>query len=242
MTNDTQLTVQQEPTPQPKSIVVASERGVQLQTLGQMWKFAEMAVNSGIYKDLNDNPAVALIKIQAGLELGLTPVWALTNIFVVNGKPTVYGDALLGLVLANPQCEDVIETNEGKFPGDDYTAVCEVRRKGRLPIVRRFSVADAKKAGIFGKNVHALYPTRMLAMRARSWACRDAFADALRGLGVKEEMETVQEPRQIKAREVSTGLVLPDEPEPPKEQPPEQPETQPDDNDGKDWTKGPDLF
>lgn len=255
---DTQLATQQEqPAAPSKSVVVASERGVQLQTLGQIWKFAEMAVNSGIYKDLNDNPAVALIKIQAGLELGLTPVWALTNIFVVNGKPTVYGDALLGIVLANPLCEDVIETSEGTFPQDTYTAICEVRRKGRLPVIRKFSVADAKKANIFGKNVHALYPTRMLAMRARSWACRDAFADSLRGLGVKEEMESVTAPRQIQAREVATGLVLPDETpthagidrkiseDAEKEAVDAAAKLEPSDNDGtdpKNYAKGEELF
>lgn len=212
MSTDTQLATQPSKAP-----ILADERGVKLDSLAAMWRFAEMAVNSGIYKDLNDNPSVAIIKIQAGAELGLSPVWSLTNIFVVNGKPTVYGDALLGIVLAHPQCEDVIETSEGGelAPAGKvntaYTAVCEVRRKGRMPVIRKFSVADAQKAGIFGKNVHQYYPARMLAMRARAFACRDAFADALRGLGVREEMESVTEPKRIHGREVATGLVLPDE-------------------------------
>ena len=50
-------------------------------------------------------------------------------------------------------------------------------------------------------------------MRARSWACRDAFADALRGLGVVEELRDVTpqpDKEQIK-REVKAKLVLPDE-------------------------------
>lgn len=221
-----------------KSPVLADERGLKLDSLSAMWRFAEMAVNSGIYKDLNDNPSVALIKIQAGAELGLTPVWSLTNIFVVNGKPVVYGDGLLGIVLSHPQCEDVIETSEGTFPSDTYTAICEVRRKGRLPVIRKFSVADAKKAGIFGKNVHGLYPQRMLQMRARSWACRDAFADALRGLGVREEQEAASEPKPIHAREVATSFRLPDEPEQPKTaEPAEQDGTDP-----NDYTQGKDLF
>jgi hypothetical protein len=51
----------------------------------------------------------------------------------------------------------------------------------------------------------------MLQMRARSWACRDAFADALRGLGVREEMQDV-EPRKIEARVVSREMVLDEAP------------------------------
>lgn len=193
-----------------KAPVLAGERGLQFDTLEGMFRFAQAMVNSGQFKDL-PSPEVALLKLQAGLELGLTPVWSLTNIFVVNGKPTVYGDALLGIVLARPDCEDVIETADGKFPEDSFTAMCEVKRKGRLPVRREFSIADAKKAGLFGKSgPWSQYPRRMLAMRARSFACRDAFADALRGFAFKEEQDDI--PKQVQARVVTTKLELPEEP------------------------------
>jgi hypothetical protein len=209
-------TVQQ--TPQQKAPILANERGVQFHSLSEMWKFAELAANSGIYKGMT--PHTAIITIQAGAELGLSPVWSLTNILVVNGRPSVWGDALLGIVLAHPDCEDVIETSEGA--GENYTAICEVRRKGRTPVVRKFGVADAKRAGLTGKGVHANYPQRMLQMRARAFACRDAFADALRGLGSREEMESV-EPRRVEARVVSSDFTLP-EPEPQPAAKPEQKE------------------
>lgn len=192
------------------SIVRSGDRGVQFATLGEIGKFAAVAVNSGIYKDL-PSPEVAIIKIQAGLELGLTPVWALTNIFVVNGKPTVYGDALLGIILGHPDCVDVIETMAGK--DDGLAACCEVQRKGRAPIVRTFSVADAKAAGLWKKaGPWTQYPSRMLAMRARAFACRDAFADALRGIAVREEIADI-EPRQVQGRtlEPVTDLHFADE-------------------------------
>lgn len=206
--------------------VAATNRGVSFSSMDDMWRFCVAVVNGNEFKDIK-TPEVALIRLQAGMELGLTPVWSLANIMVTNGRPAVWGDALLGIVLAQPTCEDVIETSKGTFPNDDYTAVCEVRRKGRAPVIREFSVADAKKAGIFGKNVHASYPKRMLAMRARSWACRDAFADALRGLGVHEELRDI-EPRKVEARVISTEMVLPgDEPknEEPKSEPQIDPET-----------------
>lgn len=202
--------------PKQVSIVRSGERGIQFSTLGEIGKFAAVAVNSGIYKDL-PSPEVAIIKIQAGLELGLTPVWALTNIFVVNGKPTVYGDALLGIILGHPDCADVIETTTGS--GETMVATCEVVRRGRAPVVRTFSVEDAKRAGLWktepktkkvgrdGKPYEVdsgpwySYPTRMLAMRARAFACRDAFADALRGIAVREEIQDI-EPRPIQGRTV----------------------------------------
>ena len=189
-----------------KAPVSSGERGLQFTNLDQMWRFCAAVVNSGTFKDIN-TPEIALIRLQAGLELGLTPIWSLTNIMVTNGRPSVWGDALLGLVLARPDCEDVIETFEGE--GDQLTAVCEVHRRGRQPIIREFSVSDAKRAGLHGRNVHNSYPLRMLQMRARSWACRDAFADALRGLSVIEEVRDI-EPRAVVERE-KPAIVLPDE-------------------------------
>lgn len=229
--SEQQITVQE--TKPQRAPIAATSRGVSMSSMEEMYRFSVAMVNSNQFKDLA-SPEVALMKLQAGLELGLTPVWSLTNIMVTNGRPSVWGDALLGIVLAQPTCEDVIETARGNFPDDSYTAVCEVRRKGRLPVIREFSVADAKKAGIFGKNVHGAYPKRMLQMRARSWACRDGFADALRGLGVVEEQETVRE-RETQGRVVSTKLVLPDEPEP------EKVKLEPADQDGSEQPEG-ELF
>ena len=193
-----------------KSPVLAGNRGLHFSDMESMWRFCAAVVNSGIFKDIN-TPEIALIRLQAGLELGLTPIWSLTNIMVTNGRPSVWGDALLGLVLRHQDCEDVIETFEGE--GENLVAVCEIHRRGRQPVKRTFSVSDAKRAGLHGRNVHNSYPSRMLQMRARSWACRDAFADALRGLTVIEEIRDI-EPREVVERSKPV-IVLPDEVEEP---------------------------
>ncbi len=212
--------------------VVATQNGLTFQNMEEMYRFCTAVVNSNQFKDIT-SPEVALIRMQAGMELGLTPIWSLTNIMVTNGRPSVWGDGLLGIVLARPECDDVIETEAGTYPNDDYTAVCEVRRKGRVPVVRKFSVKDAKIAGLFERNVHKLYPKRMLQMRARAFACRDAFADALRGLGVREELEGITEPRQTQGRVVSREMVL-DAPAP-------KPKIETADQDGA-TVEEPDLF
>ena len=196
--------------------VQADKRGVKFTSFDEMYRFCVGVCNSKEFKDI-DSPEQAMIRLQAGLEIGLTPIWSLTNVMVVNGRPSVWGDALLGLVLAHPDCEDVIETIENEDTNEE-TAVCEVRRKGRVPVIRKFSMADVKKARLDTKNqsVHGFYPRRMRQMRARSWACRDAFADALRGLGVVEEMReaVVIEREERKALE-RKPMILPDEVLPP---------------------------
>jgi hypothetical protein len=54
----------------------------------------------------------------------------------------------------------------------------------------RFSVEDAKRAGLWGKQgPWTAYPKRMLSMRARGFAIRDCFADVLKGLITAEEAQ-----------------------------------------------------
>ena len=131
---------------------------------------------------------------------------ALQNIAVVNGKPAIYGDAALALCCSHPAFIDIEETVEGT------TATCVVKRRDRSPVVRKFAEADAKKAGLWGKQgPWSSYPARMLQMRARSWALRDAFPDALKGLGVAEEVRDYA-PRNVTTRRVAEGVVLPEAP------------------------------
>ena len=69
-------------------------------------------------------------------------------------------------------------------------AFCRAQRApgGKL-VERSFSVADAKKAGLWSKSgPWTQYPRRMLQMRARSFALRDVFADVLKGTYSHEEM------------------------------------------------------
>jgi hypothetical protein len=49
----------------------------------------------------------------------------------------------------------------------------------------------------------------MLQMRARGWALRDAFPDALKGLGIREEVQDYQI-KQARGREVASSVVLPE--------------------------------
>jgi hypothetical protein len=112
---------------------------------------------------------------------------SLQSIAVVNGRPSVYGDTALAVCKGSPVCEWVRETIEGE--GEHMVAVCQAKRRGDAqPVESRFGVAEAKKAGLWGKQgPWTQYPRRMLQMRARGFALRDAFPDVLRGLVTAEE-------------------------------------------------------
>lgn len=167
-----------------------AQTGLALQSFDDAFRFAKMVAASEFPpKDFRGKPESCMLAIQHGSELGLSPMQSLQSIAVINGRPCVWGDAALALVQSSPVCEYVKEYLEGQ--GDNLTAVCEAKRRGYpAPTVSRFSMSDAKRAGLAGKaGPWSQYPERMLALRARGFALRNAFADALRGLITAEEAQ-----------------------------------------------------
>jgi len=167
-------------------------------TLQEAMRFSEILASSTmIPRDFQGKPGNVLVAIQWGREVGLGPLQALQNISVINGRPSIWGDAALALVRGHPDCASVQEGAEGE--GDARHGWCEVTRRGEQPQRRTFSIADAKRAGLWGKaGPWTQYPDRMLQLRARGFAIRDVFPDALRGVLTREEAEdTPPEPRHV---------------------------------------------
>ena len=152
-------------------------------------KLAEMFSKSAMVpKQYQGNAPNCLVAMAYGDSLGMAPLQAMQSVAVVNGVPALYGDGMLALVQASPVFEWIKETVE------DGAAACEVKRRGMAAVVRLFSIDDAKRAGLWGKaGPWQQYPSRMLQMRARSWALRDAFADVLRGIQSVEEVRDIPE-------------------------------------------------
>lgn len=153
-------------------------------SLDEAMRFSEMLAKSSIVpKEFQGNPGNILVAVQWGMELGLQPMQAMQNIAVINGRPALWGDAVIALVRSSPLCEYVYEDDDGT------TATCRVKRRGEEEQIRTFSMDDAKTAGLAGKQgPWSQYPKRMRQMRARAFALRDVFPDVLRGMPVAEEV------------------------------------------------------
>jgi hypothetical protein len=180
------------------STQTAPARGLALASMDDAYRFAKMVASSEFApKDFRGKPESCLLAIQHGAELGLGAMQSLQSIAVVNGKPSVYGDTALAVCKGSPVCEWVRERIEGD--GDQMVATCEAKRRGDAePVVSRFSMADAKRAGLAGKaGPWTQYPRRMLQMRARGFALRDAFPDLLRGLVTAEEAMDYPTPQAV---------------------------------------------
>lgn len=163
------------------------------QNFEEAWRIANTVVKAGMAPKELQTPERVMVAIMHGQEVGFTPMASLQSIAVINGRPTIWGDGALGLVQGSGKMEWIKETVEGE--GDARVAVCQVKRRGDAEVkTGRFSVADAKKANLWGKGgPWSSYPDRMLKMRARSWALRDGFSDVLKGLGVAEEVRDYEE-------------------------------------------------
>jgi hypothetical protein len=159
-------------------------------SFGELIKYAEYVAGSDLVpKDYRDKPANVAVAVQWGMELGLSPLQAVQNIAVINGRPTMWGDMCVALVQSQPDFVDMID--EPMMKGDEVVGYrVTVKRKGRTPVIRTFTTDDAKAAGLLGKaGPWQQYRARMLLNRARAFAIRDSYADALRGMSVREEVE-----------------------------------------------------
>lgn len=153
--------------------------------VSEAMKLATMIANSQLApKSFAGKPDDTLVAMMMGNELGLNPMQAIQNIAVINGRPSIWGDALLALVQNHPAYVSIEET----FDDATMTASCTVVRRGGNPHTQRYSQEDAIKAGLWNKQgPWQQHPKRMLQMRARGFALRNQFADALLGLITAEE-------------------------------------------------------
>jgi hypothetical protein len=172
------------------NLTTTNQRGFALSTMDEAMRYSELLAKSQMVpKAYQGKPEDVLVAVSWGMELGLAPLQALQNIACINGKPSVYGDAAMALVQNSSTCDNIEEYFEGEGTVNPV-AVCVAHRKNRTPVTAKFSVEDAKRAGLWGKQgPWSAYPKRMLQMRARGFAIRDAFPDVLKGLITVEEAQ-----------------------------------------------------
>jgi hypothetical protein len=176
-------------------------------TMDEVWRLSQAVALSGLAPKEMKEPERIMVAVLHGLELGLKPMQAIQRIAVINGRPSLWGDAALGLVRASGLMEWIKESVEGA--GDARVATCTTLRRGDPePVTRTFSVADAKVAGLWKKaGPWTTHPDRMLQMRARGFNLRDVYPDPLGGMYLAEELQ---------GETIDAAPAIPTPPTPPK--------------------------
>jgi hypothetical protein len=124
---------------------------MELATLANAIEFATIVHASGLApKGLGVEGIV--VAMQMGYEVGLSPLQAIQNIASINGRPAIWGDAQLALVRASGLLEWIKEETIGE-PGTDGRGYrVTVKRVGQPEASDEFTVADAKRAALWGKQ------------------------------------------------------------------------------------------
>ena len=168
--------------------------------MSEVSQFANTLLRSGLAPSSFQNVESIIVAIQLGAEMGLKPMASLQSIAVINGRPAIWGDGMLAVCRGSGIFDEAnfIETIAQDPKSKELVATCSCRRlpDGQV-VTREFSLSDAKQAKLLDKSgPWSQYTKRMLQMRARSWALRDAFPDVLRGMHTAEEAQHIARQEQ----------------------------------------------
>jgi len=182
---------------------------------GGMVKLAKTLIDAKACPDGLDTEAKVLVALEAGREIGISPINALNSFYLVKGKISIYGDTAIALVL-----RDGHQIDWGKC--DANTATVKITRgDNNKSMETTFTFADAVRKGLTkydnGRtNIFwTKYPENMLKFKAFGSIARFIVADSLRGMNIKEELEaggyddretiTAEEPKDKKETKALEG-------------------------------------
>jgi len=153
-----------------------------------MWKLSQRVSNTVFVPTaLRGKNESVLACIMYGAELGLGPMQALNSIHVIEGRTAMSPELMRAMVARHGHRIDVVENSN---------TVCEVKGiradTGSTATVR-WTMEDAKMAGLANKNNWKTYPRAMLLARATSELCRIVFPDIIAGLSyTPEEVSSIE--------------------------------------------------
>jgi hypothetical protein len=136
--------------------------------------------------------ANATAAVLQGITLGVDPMTALQQIYIVHGRPGMYAKMMVALVQAHGHevwDEDL---------SDSRAVVCG-RRKGTEHIVRvTITMDQARKAGWTSNQAYVKTPQDMLWSRAAARVCDRIASDVLKGIASVEEIrDTVKTTAEV---------------------------------------------
>lgn len=203
----------------PKAMIAVDQanKGLVFKNIDEAYRFAEAAV-AGKLVPAGDTAAAVVVKMQAGWELGITPMRALQNLVVFNGRLSMremLATALVrssGKMAKGSQFEVWFTGDEDLKTGalaDNYTCHVRSQRSDESePHETTFSVLDAKIARLWNKaqangvSPWVAYPKRMLLARCKQHHIQDNYSDVTLGIAT---YETVLDDEPLAGRSTHTA-------------------------------------
>jgi hypothetical protein len=165
------------PAPTPSTAAVDAERAHlnMLVTLAKLTTDTEM-----VPKALRGRPSAALAVMVYGHELGLRPMTALREVFIIDGTPSCSAKLMRALIFRAGH------KLVWKTTSSTECVLYGVRADGQGEATVTWTMDDARAAGVQAKDVWKKYPRAMLAARATSELARLIFPDVTVGYTPEE--------------------------------------------------------
>jgi len=210
--------------PPKLNVELSKQLGIVPKSIDELWRVAAVVHQSGLAPKGFDKEQKVFVALAYALEMGMPLMSALQCLAVINGKVAMYGDAMLARVRGKPEFKSFAEWWEDDKGRIDLMQPGAIKRRNaafadgtliaraRLdrhdtpePAFGEFSVDDAKRAKLFGKQgPWQEYPLRMLVFRARSFCLRDGAADLLNNMGSAEEAQDIPREPEFVVRHGAT--------------------------------------
>lgn len=157
---------------------------------GAMQVAKQIAQSTIIPRALQGKPGDVLVVLLTGREFGLQPMQAMRSLHVVDGKPVMAADLMVGLCLGRREvCEyfTLVESTAEK-------ATYKTKRVGTQEVVLTWTWKQAEKAGVTGKDNWRKYPESMLRARCASALARAVYPDLMAGTYDPDELDVSAAP------------------------------------------------
>lgn len=161
------------------------------------WRHASRLAKSGLVPDsLKGKPEDVMIVLMMGRRLGLEPDQSIQAIHVVKGKPVLSADLIVAQCLKHPSvCRYFVPT----LLSSERVEYSTQRTNAPVSTQMVYTMEDAKRAGLTGKDTWKANPMDMLRARCASKLARAVYPDLVLGLYTPEEMDVDHEPSVVQA-------------------------------------------
>src|SRR5229473_3218539 len=176
----TALAVQTEPV-----VLAPRSETYEPSSIQEALQLARVLVNSRLLPRAIQTPEAAFTIILAGKELGLTAMQSIRSMHVIEGKPTLSADLMVALVKRSPVCRYF-----RLIRSDDKVATYETVREGDpAPTTMSFTIEEAQRAQLTGKDNWKKYPAAMLRARCGAALARAVYPELVMGVYDTDELE-----------------------------------------------------
>ena len=147
-------------------IPISETRAIQAERLADTLTLGKVLADSGFFPDTK-TAAQAVVKVLAGRELGLGPIYSMTKVYIVKGKVQIAAE-IMGACIKRDGRYDYRVTSH-----DNTKCVIEFFLGSTKVYTSEFSIEDAKRAKLlYPDSGWEKFPKAMLFSKALSQGAR----------------------------------------------------------------------